>query len=71
MAAFRWEVLDPRNVKSKEELINSTGSISDVRDVALAHVLSTTVPEAGNERFLISSGAFSWQEICELIQWLM
>lgn len=64
-ATFRRIVLDPKNVASEKDLTFSDGSCTDVRDLAEAHVLATTKPEASNERFMISSGAFSWQVLCE------
>lgn len=62
---FRRMVLDPNQKSSHDELTVSPGSFVDSRDLAQAHVLATTIPEAGNERFMISSGAFSWQEFRE------
>lgn len=38
-------------------------NIVDVRDTALAHVLALERPEAGGERFAISSGPFYWDEL--------
>jgi hypothetical protein len=36
----------------------------DVRDLARAHVLSLLKAEAGGERFIVSAGAYVWQEWC-------
>lgn len=66
-AMFRKMVLDPQKKSTEKELTVSTGSFSDVRDLGEAHVLATIKPEASNERFMISSGAFSWQELCALL----
>lgn len=35
----------------------------DVRDVASAHVAAIDPSVKGNQRFLISGGEFSWQEV--------
>lgn len=45
--------------------MNGTFSLNivDVRDTALAHVLALERPEAGGERFAISSGPFYWDEL--------
>jgi nucleoside-diphosphate-sugar epimerase len=43
--------------------------IVDVRDVAIAHVLALTVPEAAGERFLLSNGpALSLSQIADTIK---
>ena len=38
---------------------------ADVRDVATAHVLAATTPEAGGERIIISHSPFKWQDFGE------
>lgn len=63
---FRVNVLESAGASASiETLLTSPGSLTDVRDVAEAHVLATTTAEAGGERFLISSGSFSWQKFCQ------
>ena len=37
----------------------------DVRDLALAHVLSITKEEASGNRIIINAGAFKWQDFGE------
>ena len=37
----------------------------DVRDLARAHVLALTVPEAGGERLIIRGGSYVWQQFGE------
>jgi len=41
---------------------------TDVRDLARAHVQAITVPEAGNERFIVCARQFSFQEICDILR---
>lgn len=48
---------------SNESLANDGGQLVDVRDLALAHVLSIENAEAGGKRLLISAGNFKWQDI--------
>ncbi|KAJ2900741.1 hypothetical protein MKZ38_002277 [Zalerion maritima] len=40
----------------------------DVRDVATAHVLSLTNPEAPGKRFVIAAGDFSNKTVCEIVR---
>ncbi|KAH3671333.1 hypothetical protein OGAPHI_000556 [Ogataea philodendri] len=40
----------------------------DVRDLAYAHYQSLVVPEASNQRFMVSAGVFSNQEICDALR---
>lgn len=55
-------------VKKKDnDLSETAGNWIDVRDVALAHFLALTVPEAGGERFIISNGPFSGQDIVDIL----
>ncbi|KXS17652.1 3-beta hydroxysteroid dehydrogenase/isomerase family protein [Gonapodya prolifera JEL478] len=39
-----------------------------VVDLAIAHVLAYTTPSASNNRFLISDGVYSWQQVCDMIR---
>ena len=34
----------------------------DVRDLAEAHVRALEIPEAGNERVIVSAGPYVWQD---------
>lgn len=40
----------------------------DVRDVAEAHRLAYEKEEAGGERFLVTGGSYSYQEVCDIIR---
>ncbi|KAL6693869.1 hypothetical protein J3F84DRAFT_350582 [Trichoderma pleuroticola] len=40
----------------------------DVRDLADAHVLAYEKPEAAGQRYLVSSSAYSYQQICDIIR---
>lgn len=45
--------------RSNEDLVQPVSSFADVRDVASAHVLAITTPDAGGRRFLTTSGIFN------------
>ena len=45
--------------------LSSRACFVDVRDLALAHVLAVTKPEAGGERILVSHSPFKWQDFGE------
>ncbi|KAI0320495.1 hypothetical protein OF83DRAFT_1169281, partial [Amylostereum chailletii] len=49
-----------------ETVASDTGSSVDVRDVADAHVLAAQIPEAGNERVIVSEGDYFTQEILDI-----
>jgi len=51
------------NPKSGDELYSYAGNWVDVRDVALAHVVSLQKAEAGGERIIVSAGTFAWQDL--------
>ncbi|KAJ5373170.1 NAD-dependent epimerase/dehydratase [Penicillium concentricum] len=53
-----------------KEKIAPTGNFLcvDVRDVALAHVRAIEVPEAGGERFFVTTGFFSNKELADIIR---
>lgn len=40
----------------------------DVRDVALAHLRAFEIPEAGGQRFAVSLGNFTYQQVCDIIR---
>ncbi|KZT38291.1 NAD(P)-binding protein [Sistotremastrum suecicum HHB10207 ss-3] len=48
--------------RANEDLVKPISSFADVRDVASAHVLAITTPEAGGQRFLTSSHTYTWQD---------
>jgi len=52
---------------SKEELSAGGRNWCDVRDVALCQVLALEKPEAGNERYIVSSGPFTWQDVLDAL----
>ena len=41
---------------------------TDVRDIAHAHILAATVPEASNRRFVICTGQIGSQEISDMLR---
>ena len=43
------------------------GNFVDVRTVADAHVKAIQVAEAAGNRFIISAGPFSWQDVCKYL----
>jgi len=51
------------NPKPESELYAYAGNWVDVRDVALAHVLSLQKEEAGGERFIVGAGYYAWQDL--------
>ncbi|KAM3434658.1 hypothetical protein MY4824_005337 [Beauveria thailandica] len=59
-----------RLIDGSEKTVPETGiwAFADVRDVAEAHLRAFESPEAGGERFLIASSAYSYQQICDIIR---
>jgi len=55
------------NQKKVEELQGFAGFQVDVRDLAYAHVESLVREEAGNKRFGISNGAYSFQDCLDIL----
>lgn len=55
--------------KAKDE-IPPTGTFlwTDVRDLALAHVKAAEMPEAANQRFFVTAGFFSNEEIADIVR---
>lgn len=41
---------------------------ADVRDVALAHLRAYEIPEAGGQRFAITSGNFTYEDVCTILR---
>ena len=55
--------------KAKKELPPTHIFIwTDVRDLALAHVKAAELPEAANQRFFVTAGYFSNEEIADIIR---
>ncbi|KAH7337246.1 hypothetical protein B0J17DRAFT_719150 [Rhizoctonia solani] len=52
---------------SAETLLMPDTSFGDVRDVGLAHVRAVENESAGGERFLLSSGAYTWQDALDVV----
>lgn len=52
---------------SKDLLLTPNANFVDVRDVALAHVRALEVPEAGGQRFITAGGAYSWQDVIDIL----
>ncbi|KAG8928936.1 methylglyoxal reductase (NADPH-dependent) gre2 [Tulasnella sp. 418] len=53
--------------KEKKDLISPVANWVDVRDVALIHALSLEKEEAGGERFITSSGPFTYQDVLDAL----
>jgi len=53
--------------KTDDDLTTPAGNWVDVRDVALAHYLALTLPEAGGNRFIVSNGPFCGQDIVDVL----
>jgi nucleoside-diphosphate-sugar epimerase len=53
--------------KKEEELSNPGGSFVDVRNVAQAHVQALVRAEGGNERFVVSSSNYTFQDVADVI----
>ncbi|KAG9029636.1 methylglyoxal reductase (NADPH-dependent) gre2 [Tulasnella sp. JGI-2019a] len=53
--------------KTEQELLAPSGNFSDVRDVALIHALALSNQNAGGERFIVSSGPFTYQDALDAI----
>lgn len=45
-----------------ELIFSCRSSYVDVRDLALAHALALTKPEAGGERIIVSASVYKWQD---------
>jgi len=56
------------STKSAEIPPNGLHTYTDVRDLAHAHVLAATLPEASNQRFIICAGKVSSQQICDVLR---
>lgn len=53
--------------KKTEKDLGQIGNWVDVRDVADAHVLALSKPEAGGERFIVAGGRLNGQDIVDLL----
>jgi len=54
--------------KDDKYLATMGGCWVDVRDLANAHVLAITTPEAAQNRVIIAAGAFKWQDWIAVVQ---
>lgn len=54
--------------KDKELPPNGMHVYTDVRDIAHAHILAATVPEASNKRFVICTGQIGSQDISDMLR---
>ena len=45
------------------EQLSGAIAITDVRDMAEAHVLALEKEKAGGERILVNSGTYTWQDL--------
>ncbi|KAG6328854.1 hypothetical protein ID866_10235 [Astraeus odoratus] len=61
---FYDHVADASMVEA-EYLSKTGGNWIDVRDLAAAHRLALEKPDAGNERIIVSAGAFKWQDFVD------
>ncbi|KAI0342089.1 NAD-P-binding protein [Trametopsis cervina] len=57
-----WYKTVIKGARTNEELFTVSSSWVDVRDLAVAHVLAIQKEEAAENRFIISAGAYVWQE---------
>ena len=64
-SAKDWYDTIIKQSKTPQQVTAFQGSWIDVRDVALAHILSLEKPSAGGQRFIITSGNFVWQDWCK------
>ncbi|KAG8876481.1 methylglyoxal reductase (NADPH-dependent) gre2 [Tulasnella sp. 331] len=53
--------------KTEQQLLIPSGNWVDVRDVALVHVLSLSNKDAAGERFITSSGPFTYQDALDAL----
>ncbi|KAF8343833.1 D-lactaldehyde dehydrogenase [Cantharellus anzutake] len=66
-AYFRRIALDPSATHDRETLLKPTNNWVDVRNVADAHAEAVVRDNAGGERYLISNGAYIWQEFLDAL----
>lgn len=68
MNTSAWDI--NRFLSGELENVPDTGfwGFVDVRDLATAHVRALEVPEAGNERFFIVSGRYSYQKTADVLR---
>ncbi|KAI5456165.1 hypothetical protein BGZ63DRAFT_367555 [Mariannaea sp. PMI_226] len=59
-----------RLFNGSEKEVPDTGfhAFADVRDVAEAHLLAFEKPEAAGQRYLIATGQYTYQRICDIIR---
>ncbi|KAI0777496.1 NAD(P)-binding protein [Trametes elegans] len=61
-SANDWYFSVLKGKRDNEALVNIGSSYVDVRDLALAHVVALTKPEAAGERIIVSAGPWKWQD---------
>ncbi|KAI0367230.1 NAD-P-binding protein [Pilatotrama ljubarskyi] len=61
-SAREWYLTVVKSKLDNESLANIGSSYVDVRDLAQAHVLAITKPEAAGERIIVSAGPYKWQD---------
>ncbi|OJT14835.1 hypothetical protein TRAPUB_8629 [Trametes pubescens] len=61
-SAREWYLKVVKGEVDNDTLANVGSSYVDVRDLALAHALALTKPEAGGERIIVSASAYKWQD---------
>lgn len=66
-----WFMAVFKNAKAPEFLATFQNSWVDARDISIAHVKAIEIPEAGGNRFIISSGNFVWQDWCKRLIYSM
>jgi nucleoside-diphosphate-sugar epimerase len=60
-----YDCFQPSSSLTAEELVSPQGSYADVRDVALAHVLSLEKEAAGGQRIIISADTWTYQDFLD------
>ncbi|KAJ9221648.1 hypothetical protein DTO027B5_6369 [Paecilomyces variotii] len=63
-----YQLMAPGRKPTDEMPQTSFWSWVDVRDVALAHLRAYEIPEAGNQRFFLCNGNFSYQMMCDILR---
>ncbi|TFL00657.1 D-lactaldehyde dehydrogenase [Pterulicium gracile] len=61
-AKLIWQCTQPSSTMTAEQLAAPAGEWIDVRDIALAHVLALEKEAASGQRFITSTGAFTYQD---------
>lgn len=64
---FFYNVVVKGDLMGQSPLTAPSHGWVDARDVAELHVRSLEVPEASDEKFLVVSGQFVWQDACKYL----